>query len=307
MPKHERGSQLEAALSYYSSIVVTTAEGDSMVSGETLEGLGTTSSLLLSALFGCLFRIARPSALDYALFVPPAALSLPTFSEILSAPLSHFVPPSQPPARFVTSTSASKHNLGPTCQCASEAPKPVTMTEWALLVYSRMLQECMNQPQCPKCQELQQQQALEKSQKKKGLWKSNTSAMEEEPPPLPLSISPASSEPSNYEETTAGIANSGLTMLLPKSGYFVAGAVAGGVSRTATAPLDRLKVYLLVNTKTSTNAALAAAKSGRPLMAIRSAAKPVAEAISSLYAAGGLRTFFAGRSCSVPTHPDVMS
>jgi len=128
-----------------------------------------------------------------------------------------------------------------------------------------------------------------------------------EPPPLPMSISPASSEAAHYEETATKIAKSGLTMFLPKSGYFVAGAVAGGVSRTATAPLDRLKVYLLVNTKTSASLALDAAKNGQPLTAIRSAAKPVRDAIASLYKAGGLRTFFAGKLSSVPNpaHPAV--
>ncbi|CRK31765.1 hypothetical protein BN1723_018465, partial [Verticillium longisporum] len=51
-----------------------------------------------------------------------------------------------------------------------------------------------------------------------------------------------------------------LTSYIPDPGYFLAGAVAGGVSRTATAPLDRLKVYLLVNTKSSADTALAALK-----------------------------------------------
>ncbi|AEO71302.1 uncharacterized protein THITE_2123502, partial [Thermothielavioides terrestris NRRL 8126] len=78
-------------------------------------------------------------------------------------------------------------------------------------------------------------------------------------------------------------------------GYFLAGAVSGGVSRTATAPLDRLKVYLLVNTKTSSNVAIAAAKQGRPLVALRNAGGPIVDAIVSLWKAGGLRTFFAGK------------
>ncbi|KXX75009.1 Calcium-binding mitochondrial carrier SAL1 [Madurella mycetomatis] len=90
-----------------------------------------------------------------------------------------------------------------------------------------------------------------------------------------------------------------LTDLLPEPGYFLAGAVSGGVSRTATAPLDRLKVYLLVNTKNTSTAALAAAKHGRPLAALRNAGGPIAEAIVSLWKAGGLRTFFAGNGLNV--------
>lgn len=86
-----------------------------------------------------------------------------------------------------------------------------------------------------------------------------------------------------------------LTQYLPEPGYFLAGAVAGGVSRTATAPLDRLKVYLLVNTKTSGEATVSAAKSGKPISALKRATHPIGEAIASLYRSGGLRTFFAGR------------
>ncbi len=59
------------------------------------------------------------------------------------------------------------------------------------------------------------------------------------------------------------LSKSKLTQYLPETGYFIAGALAGGISRTATAPLDRLKVYLLVNTKP-----------GAPLGPGRSKARP---------------------------------
>ena len=42
-----------------------------------------------------------------------------------------------------------------------------------------------------------------------------------------------------------------LTSFLPKPGYFVAGATSGAVSRTATAPLDRLRVYLIAQVGTA--------------------------------------------------------
>lgn len=80
-----------------------------------------------------------------------------------------------------------------------------------------------------------------------------------------------------------------LTGLLPEPGYFLAGAISGGVSRTVTAPLDRLKVYLLVNTQVAKSASLDAAK-----VAARTAATPVGEAIMTLWKTGGFRTFFAG-------------
>jgi solute carrier family 25 (mitochondrial phosphate transporter), member 23/24/25/41 len=89
-----------------------------------------------------------------------------------------------------------------------------------------------------------------------------------------------------------------LTSYLPEPGYFVVGAVAGAVSRTCTAPLDRLKVYLLVNTKSSANVALDAAKHGHPMTAIAGAVRPIGEAIRSLYRIGGLQTFFAGKETS---------
>ncbi|KAL1836958.1 hypothetical protein VTJ49DRAFT_4437 [Mycothermus thermophilus] len=82
-------------------------------------------------------------------------------------------------------------------------------------------------------------------------------------------------------------------------GYFLAGAVSGGVSRTATAPLDRLKVYLLVNTQQHSGSAIFAAKSGQPLAALRNAGGPIVEAIVTLWKTGGLRTFFAGNGLNV--------
>ncbi|GAP90145.2 putative calcium dependent mitochondrial carrier protein [Rosellinia necatrix] len=86
---------------------------------------------------------------------------------------------------------------------------------------------------------------------------------------------------------------------IPDPGYFVAGAVAGGISRTATAPLDRLKVYLLVNTKSEANPALAAAKTGRPVLALKNTGRPLIAAVNDLYKSGGLRGFFAGNGLNV--------
>lgn len=82
---------------------------------------------------------------------------------------------------------------------------------------------------------------------------------------------------------------------IPDPGYFVAGAIAGGISRTATAPLDRLKVYLLVSTKSEANVALNAAKKGRIFEATKNAGRPLLAAISDLYKSGGARGFFAGK------------
>ncbi|XDG02856.1 hypothetical protein ABKA04_002471 [Annulohypoxylon sp. FPYF3050] len=90
-----------------------------------------------------------------------------------------------------------------------------------------------------------------------------------------------------------------LMKYIPDSGYFVAGAVAGGISRTATAPLDRLKVYLLVNTTSNANVAVEVAKKGQPIQALKHAGRPLVTAIADLYKAGGVRGFFAGNGLNV--------
>ncbi|KAI6783680.1 calcium dependent mitochondrial carrier protein [Emericellopsis cladophorae] len=90
-----------------------------------------------------------------------------------------------------------------------------------------------------------------------------------------------------------------LTDFIPDPGYFVAGAIAGGVSRTATAPLDRLKVYLLVNTSSAPETAAKAIKSGRVLSAAQHAARPFKDAIKDIFRSGGLAGFFAGNGLNV--------
>lgn len=79
-------------------------------------------------------------------------------------------------------------------------------------------------------------------------------------------------------------------------GYFIAGGVAGAISRTATAPFDRIKVYLIAQTGNSTakHAAVEAAKGGEPLQAAKKAAGPIRESIRTLWRAGGAKSFFAG-------------
>jgi len=84
-----------------------------------------------------------------------------------------------------------------------------------------------------------------------------------------------------------------LTEFLPDPGYFLAGGVAGVVSRTATAPLDRLKVYLIAQT-VATNEAVQAVKSGAPFQASKLAARPLVDAFKALWGMGGIKSMFAG-------------
>lgn len=120
-------------------------------------------------------------------------------------------------------------------------------------------------------------------------------------PPNPVASStplPAAAE-SPPLEASASVARSVLTSF-PDPGYFLAGGMAGLVSRTATAPLDRLKVYLIAQTGAGQET-VQAAKQGDAVQVVKKASRPLVEASKALWKAGGMRSLFAGeRSQAAP-------
>lgn len=85
-----------------------------------------------------------------------------------------------------------------------------------------------------------------------------------------------------------------LTDFMPFLGYFAAGGLSGITSRTVTAPLDRLKVYLIAQTGDASEA-LAAAKRGAPLQATKAGMSSMWNACKAIWADGGIRSVFAGQ------------
>ena|ERR1700709_1410783 len=100
-------------------------------------------------------------------------------------------------------------------------------------------------------------------------------------------------EEETLSEQVAPTKKSLLTQVFPDPGYFAAGGLAGVISRTATAPLDRLKVYLIANVG-SIKDPTAAVKRGDAAAAARRAGRPLILACKDLWSAGGVRSLFAG-------------
>lgn len=78
--------------------------------------------------------------------------------------------------------------------------------------------------------------------------------------------------------------------------YFIAGGISGVISRTSTAPLDRIKVFLIARTDLSST--LLNSKENllarNPKADANKIKSPIIKAITSLYRQGGIRTFYVG-------------
>ncbi|KAF2460951.1 calcium dependent mitochondrial carrier protein [Lineolata rhizophorae] len=122
-------------------------------------------------------------------------------------------------------------------------------------------------------------------------------AVLDEPSPSPLAPVPAVPLPES-DWTKWENLKPVLISFIPNSGYFIAGGLAGIVSRTSTAPLDRLKVYLIAQTSV-TKEAVQAAKSGAALHAVKMGWRSLESATKELWRAGGLRSLYAGNGLNV--------
>ncbi|KAI0137164.1 mitochondrial carrier domain-containing protein [Xylariales sp. AK1849] len=263
MPNHEAATTLRAVFTFYSDIVILTSEGDSVLNDETLQGLGMTTKSLIQALFGSILRIASPwdQRQSQSPVFPPAVTSSPDLSSSSALCDEHFRQPL--PAKPQQTTT----------QLGSETLDGTDMATLSIQQYAGAAQTANN------------------------VLRGTRTATNGSTSPIRSTTRGTKIETGLSEEPRGKIIT--LTKYLPDTGYFVAGAVAGGISRTATAPLDRLKVYLLVNTKNTTNAAVDAAKKGRPIMAAANAGKSLSTAVLELYRAGGARGFFAGNGLNV--------
>ncbi|RIA94505.1 mitochondrial carrier domain-containing protein [Glomus cerebriforme] len=114
------------------------------------------------------------------------------------------------------------------------------------------------------------------------------------------------SEIFEYYQVIAQVSIDGEVIIPPTDPkYLLAGAIAGAVSRTATAPFDRLKVYFQIQTASPqllTNAAKEIIVEGETQVTKRlvsSAYNNFINAIKNLYSSGGLINFFRGNGLNV--------
>lgn len=106
----------------------------------------------------------------------------------------------------------------------------------------------------------------------------------------------------SYYQSTVNVNPEGDAVMssqtLDSIGYFLAGGNAGAVSRTVTAPFDRLKVYLIARTDSLT-AVVTQVKDANPVSTAKKAFGPLRDSITEIYRAGGIWGFFAGNGLNV--------
>ncbi|TGJ79912.1 hypothetical protein E0Z10_g8864 [Xylaria hypoxylon] len=260
MPNTDSPTTLHSVFTFYSDILTLSSEGDSVMSERSLEGTGTTTGFFLSIFLGSIIRIAFPK------WQPSRQAPTP-----LSASDSFLS--SSPASQFSSLPESDTNPHSPTPDVLRATDDPGDMNHAAS-------QSCARVPDVV----VVSRASSIASNAVRGATLADLSTSQD------IQIENA---------TRDKVKKPVLINYIPDPGYFIAGAVAGGISRTATAPLDRLKVYLLVSTKSDTNVALNAAKKGQPILALKNAGRPLVAAVSDLYKSGGFRGFFAGNGLNV--------
>lgn len=86
-------------------------------------------------------------------------------------------------------------------------------------------------------------------------------------------------------------------------GFFLAGGLSGVVSRTCTAPFDRIKVFLIARSDLSStilnNKASLAQKHVGGQVPVDKIKSPIVKAATTIYRSGGLRAFYVGNGLNV--------
>ncbi|PHH55078.1 Calcium-binding mitochondrial carrier SAL1 [Ceratocystis fimbriata CBS 114723] len=293
MPPSRDSTSLHAVLSFWSSIVTLNAEGDSLVSDESLHHTSKNDSLL-HILFGSIVRIAAPGDAERALKYQTTAQN--------ASGVQRTADPSPTTLPKPTNSASTTHPTQIT-QDPAEASIQEPTTAYAVTGRKRNTLRVPNGTE-PVMNPTTTQALVSSPEISMASPGTNMALAEEFLEPLEHDLlCPQEDESTDYAATTTSTAEPQLKLsdFVPDPGYFLAGAIAGGVSRTATAPLDRLKVFLLVNTNVTHGAdsVMGALKMGKPLNAISNSMAPIRSAVLEIWSQNGMRSFFAGNGLNV--------
>ena len=98
MPNPDPTTTLRAVFTFYSDVLTLTSEGDSVVTGETLQGLGTNVESLLQTFLGSIIRLAFP-------YAKSSTSTDPKINHTLSYPVADY------PTDALYSTSSDQNTM----------------------------------------------------------------------------------------------------------------------------------------------------------------------------------------------------